>query len=73
MPGEGDPVGEFGNTCGEVHAIWFGLTDNLFSIDPSNPQKSESLDEPQYYRLGCVIAKGIQIGVGILLGYLIFT
>lgn len=71
MPGENDPPGEFINTCGEVHAVWFGFTDNLFSIDPSNPQKSESMDEPQYYRLGCVIAKAVQFGAGMVFAYLI--
>lgn len=71
MPGENDPVGEFASTCGEVHAIWFGFTDNLFSIDPSNKQMAESLDEPQYYRLGAVVAKCVQVAAGVVLGYLI--
>lgn len=71
MPGEGDPAGEFMNTCGEVHAFYWGLVDALTLIRPGGKDTQDALDEPQYYSLGTVIGHGIQIGVGYELGGII--
>lgn len=74
MAGENDPAGEFASTCTEVHAVWFGFTDNLVSLDPSPPDVvTEIMGERQYYRLGALAARLTQAVVVVGISYLIFV
>jgi len=74
MPGENDPVGEFASTCTEVHAVWFGFTDNLVSLDPSPPDVvKEITGERQYYRLGALAARIVQAAVVAGITYLVLA
>ena len=73
MSGEDDPVGEFANTCTEVHAIWFGVLDAVLLFRPGVEDYPEALEEPQYYMLGTLIGKAFLIGIGVILTVLALT
>jgi len=63
-----DPKGEFLNTYDEWHALWFGIIDNLFILNPTTPAKAEAIGESHYYMLGALLAKIIIFAISILIG-----
>ncbi len=73
MSGEDDPAGEFLNTCGEVHALWWGLVDVLFLLKPGGKDTQDALDEPHYYAAGALLGHIIHIGIGAGVMHLFLT
>jgi len=71
MPGEDDPLGEFLNTCEEVHALWYGFLDAISIPRSGIPYEQEALSEPHYYRLGGFFGRAVTVIAGAILCYLI--